>query len=138
VSSSSFSPMSAMHTVRRPGQVRDLALHDRERRIQIRHVGAWDLEALLSTRNAAVKRSAECKESYSGLHGHKSELSRNAGVATGCPGGHMLTVDVHVAMQHYIVTLHAGLCRVRGWSWLRKRPPMSKIIPQPLPHHLRV
>jgi hypothetical protein len=99
VSSSSFRPMSAIHTVRRPGQVNDLALHDRERRIQIRHVGAWDLEALLSTRNAAVKGSAEREESYSGLHDRKNESLRNAGGATGCPGGHMFTVDMHVAMQ---------------------------------------
>jgi hypothetical protein len=93
VSSWSSSPMSAMHTVRRPGQVRDLALHDRERRIQIRHVWAWDLEALLSTRNAAVKGSAERKKSCSGLHGYKRESSRNTVGATGCLGGHMLTVE---------------------------------------------
>jgi hypothetical protein len=85
-----------MHTVRRPGQVHDLALHYRERRIQIRHVGAWGLEALLSTRNTAVKGPAECEESCSDLHGYKSKSSRNTRGATGY---HMLTVDVHVAME---------------------------------------
>jgi hypothetical protein len=88
--------MSAMHTVRRPGQVHDLALHDRERRIQIRHIGAWDLEALLSTRNTAVKGSAKREESCSDFHGYRSKLSRNTRGATGY---HMLTVDLHVAMQ---------------------------------------